>query len=292
VARRERSLKVEIPKPEQDKPELGRVGIIAAVGFAIGVAWPWLADVRLVPAPPNDEVEPAAAPSASVAASAGAPPLSSTSAAPAASAAPPERTAEETTKISPVQVTTCRDEGGKKVKDCDRIGIDDRVRPLLGSLSRCDVARGASQMLSIGMELDFAEKSVTDVFAGKSTTFSKEQAHALVDCVKKDLSGVHLDGIDHEHSRYTIFYFVEFVPPGAAVSPGGGPAEETAEASGLATVSWDVAVVRDEPDTGKIVARLRYGTRVVVTARRGKWYEVKYDAKGEKGWVHRNALGM
>ena len=55
VARRERSLKVEVPKPEQDKPELGRVGIIAAAGFAIGVAWPWLAGVRLVPSPPNDE---------------------------------------------------------------------------------------------------------------------------------------------------------------------------------------------------------------------------------------------
>ena len=48
----------------------------------------------------------------------------------------------------------------------------------------------------------------------------------------------------------------------------------------------------NQPEDGKIVSRLRYGTRVAVSAKRGKWYEVKYDAKGNKGWVHRNALGL
>ena len=142
------------------------------------------------------------------------------------------------------------------------------------------------------MELDFEQKAITDVFAGKSTTFPKEKAHALVDCAKKGLEAVHLDGLDHEHSRYTVFYFIEFVPPGTLVTTPAAAAEETADASGLATIGWDVAVVRDQPEDGKIIARIRYGTRVVVTARRGKWYEVKFDAKGTKGWVHRNALGL
>ena len=48
-------LKVEVPKPGADRPEFGRVGVIAGVGFAIGIAWPWLAGVRLVPSPPADE---------------------------------------------------------------------------------------------------------------------------------------------------------------------------------------------------------------------------------------------
>ena len=103
-----------------------------------------------------------------------------------------------------------------------------------------------------------------------------------------------LDGLDHEHTRYTIFYFVDSFRRAASslqTAQAQRP-EETADASGLADVSWDVAVVRDEPEDGKIVTRIRYGTRVVVTARRGKWYEVKYDAKGDKGWVHRNALGL
>jgi hypothetical protein len=298
VARRERALKVEVPKPGQDKPELGRVGVIAVAGFAIGVAWPWLAGVKLVPSPPNDDgPEVAAATSASAAPSAGAP---SIAAPPAAAEVPavlasaaPKRTDAETTKISEPQVTNCRDAKGKKLKDCDRVGLDDRVRARLGALASCEAASGSSDTLSLGLDVDFEGKTIGDVFAGKSTTFSKEKAHALVDCARKSLSGVSLDGIDHEHSRYTVFYFVEFIPPGTVVAvPGAPAAEETAEASGLATIGWDVAVVRDAPETGKIETRLRYGTRVVVTARRGKWYEIKYDAKGQKGWVHRNALGL
>jgi hypothetical protein len=140
---------------------------------------------------------------------------------------------------------------------------------------------------SLGDALDRART----VFHGKSTTFDREKAHALVDCAKKELGTVRLDGLGHEHDEYTVFYFVQFIPPGTAVAekPAG---DETADASGLATVVWDVAVVRDQPEDGKIVTRLRYGTRVAVSARRGKWYEVKYDVKGAKGWVHRNALGM
>lgn len=298
VARRERALKVEVPKPEQDRPELGRVGVIAVAGFAIGVAWPWLAGVKLVPSPPNDEgPEVAAASSASAAASAGAPPAAAPPAAAEApavlAAAAPKRTDAETMKLSELQVSNCRDAKGKKLKECDRIGIDDRVRAQLGALASCEAASGSSETLSLGLDVDFEEKSIRDVFAGKSTTFSKEKAHALVDCAKKGLAGVSLDGLDHEHARYTVFYFVEFIPPGTVVAAAGAaPVEETAEASGLATIGWDVAVVRDAPDTGKIETRLRYGTRVVVTARRGKWYEIKYDAKGQKGWVHRNALGL
>jgi hypothetical protein len=292
LARRDRSLKVEVPRPEQDRPELGRVGIIAAAGFAIGMAWPWLAGVRLVPSPPTDDAVEATLPSAvasgSVSAPAAAPPAVLTAAGTPAS----QRTDAETTKIAGPQITACRDGSGKKKKDCDKVGADDRVRPHLAALTACAGAEGASETLSVGLELSFVEQKITDVFAGKSTTFTKEKAHALVDCAKKELDSVRLDGLGHEHDVYTMFYFVEFVPPGTVVAPAAGAAEETAEASGFATIVWDVAVVRDQPDEGKILTRLRYGTRVAVSARRGKWYEVKYDAKGAKGWVHRNALGL
>ena len=273
------------------------MGVIAGVGFAIGIAWPWLAGVRLVPSPPTDELADLV-PAASASASAGAPeataPAESTSgvAGFAAPPAAPTRTREETVKVSDMKVTVCRDGEGKKLKDCDRPQLDAPLRPHLLALAACEVAVGAAQTLSIGFELDLEKKSITDVFAGKSTTFTKDKAHALVDCARKEVASVSLDGIEHEHSRYTAFYFIEFIPPGTVVEAPGAPAEETAEASGLATIGWDVAVVRDEPEDGKILTRLRYGTRVVVTARRGKWYEVKYDAKGTKGWVHRNALGL
>ena len=285
------SLRVEVPRPEQDKPELGRVGVIAAAGFVIGIAWPWLAGVRLVPSPPKEDSVEATAASAASALAPSAPPAVAGSGAAEVPAAPPQRTDTETTKISEIQVTACRDGKGKKKKDCDKIAIDDRVRPHLAALTACQEARGASETLSIGLELSFTDQTITDTFAGKSTTFDRAKAHALIDCAKKELATVRLDGLGHEHDEYTVFYFVQFIPPGTAIAerPAG---EETADASGLATVVWDVAVVRDQPEDGKIVTRLRYGTRVSVSARRGKWYEVKYDAKGAKGWVHRNALGM
>jgi hypothetical protein len=282
-------LRVEVPRPEQDKPELGRVGVIAAAGFAIGIAWPWLAGVRLVPAPPVEDV--AEVPSASASAAAINVATAPAGSAPAQPAALP-KTDTETTKISDMQITGCRDDKGKKKKECDKIALDDRLRSHLAALVACPDANGATETLSIGLELSFADQTITDVFAGRSTTFSKEKAHALVDCAKKELSTVHLDGLGHEHDEYTVFYFVQFVPPGTSLAPAATAAEDASDASGFATVVWDVAVVRDQPEEGKIVSRLRYGTRVAVSARKGKWYEVKYDAKGTKGWVHRNALGM
>lgn len=283
-------LKVEVPKPEADRPELGRVGIIAGVGFAIGLAWPWLAGVKLVPSPPTDDApELAAVASASGSAAASAPPAADP---PASLVVPAEtKTHEETVKLVDMKVTACRNAAGKKLKDCDKVGFEASARPHLLALAACQAAQGTKQTLSLGFELDFDKGAITDVFAGKSTTYSKEDAHALVECAKKEFETVKLEGVDHEHTRYTTFFFLEFLPPGTILE-GKAPEEETAEASGLATVGWDVAVVRDEPENGKIVTRLRYGTRVSVSARRGSWYEVKYDAKGSKGWVHKNALGL
>jgi hypothetical protein len=253
------------------------------------MAWPWLAGVRLVPAPPTEETIEAVT-SAAVPSPASAPPSPETSTG-AAQPGPPQKTDAETTKISELQVTACRDGKGKKKKECDKLALDDRVRPHLAGLTSCTEAQGASENLSIGLDVSFVTQSIDDVFAGKSTTFPKEKARTLVECAKKELAGVKLDGVGHEHDEYTVFYFVEFVPPGSAVAaPAAG--EETADASGLATIVWDSAVVREQPEDGKIVSRLRYGTRVAVSAKRGKWYEVKYDGKGDKGWVHRNALGM
>jgi hypothetical protein len=290
-----RSLRVEVPKPSQDRPELGRVGVIAAVGFAIGVVWPWLAGVKLVPSPPTDEIAEvgSAAPQPS-----GSAPTASARAAEEANVPSgsevAERTREETVNIGDLQVFGCRDSKDRKLKDCDKVAFDALARGRLSALATCDVAKGAKDTLSIGFELDFDQKAIAEIFSGKSTTFSKDKAAKLVECARKEFESVRLDDLEHEHRDYTVFYFVEFVPPGTVThAPAAASAEEeTIEASGLATVGWDVAVVRDEPETGKILTRLRFGTRVVVTARRGKWYRVKYDAKGTLGWVHRNALGL
>ena len=95
-----------------------------------------------------------------------------------------------------------------------------------------------------------------------------------------------------------MFYRVEFPkpdvdkPPASSSAAEGSPADVT-EASGHATVAWDVALVRSSASRdGPVVARVLQGTRVSVTGRRGDWYRIKYDVKGSVGWVYRTALGM
>jgi SH3-like domain-containing protein len=57
-------------------------------------------------------------------------------------------------------------------------------------------------------------------------------------------------------------------------------------------VGWEVAIVRDKPKEGEIVARILRGTRVIVTGRQDDWYRIKYDAKGTEGWVFGAAIGL
>src|SRR5579863_10221820 len=72
-------LTVQVPSPAQDRPAWRVVGMIGAVGFVVGIAWPRLAGVRLGPNLPADTV-----PAASTSASA----VSVASQAPGASLAP------------------------------------------------------------------------------------------------------------------------------------------------------------------------------------------------------------
>jgi SH3-like domain-containing protein len=53
-----------------------------------------------------------------------------------------------------------------------------------------------------------------------------------------------------------------------------------------------VAIIREKPKDGPVVARILRGTRVVVSGRQDDWYRVKYDAKGSEGWVFKTAIGM
>jgi hypothetical protein len=63
VQRPKAALKVELPSKKDEPLKLGRVGLIALAGFAIGIVWPHLAGVRLVPTLPSESL-PAVHPSA------------------------------------------------------------------------------------------------------------------------------------------------------------------------------------------------------------------------------------
>jgi hypothetical protein len=200
--------------------------------------------------------------------------------------------------VSEPQFVACRANGKKSKGECDAIEFDRLARPHIQAMASCAGADAMVGLLSLGFDLDFESQTVKAVKTGKSTTLSPSQADALLACEKKEFEGVSLVGIAHKHEAYSIFYRVEF--PKAAAANGGEPAEsasvasaDVTEATGHATVAWDVALVRSTPSRdGAVVARVLQGTRITVTGRRGDWYRIKYDVKGSVGWVYRTAIGM
>ncbi|MBX3125942.1 MAG: SH3 domain-containing protein [Polyangiaceae bacterium] len=281
--------KISVPAPGEDAPRLGRVGIIAAVGFGLGVLWPTLAGVKLVPSAPVEaesvSSEPAAEDGEPAAASAEAP----TGADPAAAKAAAPSPADSRLSFKPLQITSCRDAEGRRRESCGELDLSPALDDKLKALASCAGTENARGLLSLGLELDFAKKSITDVLKGRSTTLPDAVAQAFVACAKTELAGVSLEGIASELARYTVFYPIEVVPAGQSAA---GEAPEPEGASGTATVSWEVAIIRQTPKDGAVVARVLRGTRVTVTGRQNDWYKVKYDAKGSEGWVFKTAIGM
>ena len=300
AAKSQKGLEVRIPAPADDRPALGRVGIIAIVGFVIGMLWPRLAGVKMVPSPPVEEGAPVAAEPAPSGSAPGSPPASK--AAPVEDEKPaPAPAAADRVKISDPKITSCRDGDGNKKNECGELDIERLAKARIQTLGACTGAENAHGTLSLGLELDFKKKKIVDLQRGKSTTLPDRDAKALMACAEKEFESASLDGVKHEHAAYTVYYIVELVPPSEA-KPGaaegedgvteGAPGGDVTAASGRATVSWDVAIIRSEPKEGEIVARVLRGTRVVVTGRKDDWYRIKYDAKGTEGWVFRGAIGL
>ncbi|HEU4582783.1 MAG TPA: SH3 domain-containing protein [Polyangiaceae bacterium] len=73
----------------------------------------------------------------------------------------------------------------------------------------------------------------------------------------------------------------------------GGEDDKLITVSGQATIGWKAAVVRESPSgQAPTLDRLKNGSRVTVTGRKGDWYRVKYGRPSRTGWVHRQALGL
>jgi len=285
LTQRREPVKIDVPKDESVR--LGRVGLIALAGFVIGVLWPRLAGMQLVPrAPVEDDPRPAALASAAP-----------KSAVPEAAAPEGTEQAEpalpdaDRVKVGEMVVTSCR--GAQAPNECDAVAFDGIARTRLSTLAACPAGLGSTGVLSIGLDLDFEKNAVSNVRSGQSTSLDAAVASKLVECASKEFKTATLAGVKHEHLTYTVFYKVEFLPEATpAGSASEGNDEGLVDASGRATVGWNVALIRKEPRDGDVVARVLSGTNVVVTGRQGDWYRVKYDGKGNEGWVYRSAIGL
>ena len=322
--RKDGPLAVEVPAPDRDSPGWVKVGVIAAVGFVIGIAWPRVMGVKLGPNAPG-EAAAAAAAAASASASAArlaghapeAPPASvtkvglvgvapsgATATASAAPAGPPQ------VSVLRGAVMSCKTTDGeaKKGKECGGLAaLDNVVAPHLKKLATCSAAEGQTGKLSFIATADFPSGRLSwDV--GKSSTVGN--LDGIGACLKTHFSGVSAAGVAHEHARYAVAYNTTFSPPpeGAAPAKIADKADKAdapdknakddksdkpdALAGGEASVGWEVALVRDVPKTGGVVARLPRGTKVKIGVIKDGWYAIKFgDGFASDGFVYRGAIG-
>ncbi len=295
---------IDLPKARADQPSWVKVGAIAAVGFVIGVAWPRLTGIRLGPAAPGESAPASSAPPRAVDAPSPVPvappsvPAGTVASATAPTLVPVITTGRPTVAVRPGVTLSCKTTDGEalKGKACGAFTFDSLALPRLRKLSQCQAADGAEGKLSTIFNVDFANNKV-DVFVGRSSTVGN--LDTIAGCLRQSLESVSLAPIEHEHARYQVAYSVQLstkapsTPAAAGGTPGSTPVAAKEEAaSGDAQVVWEVAIVRDTPRTGQVVARLQRGTKIHVGSTQEGWYRVKYGTTfNDEGWVYRGAIG-
>lgn len=313
MAKSERPLTVEIPRPSADQPLWSRVGIIGVVGFVVGMAWPRFAGVKIGPAVPADlraQVEGSASPpplaAPRVASSSTSVPAGGTDAPDAGGGADEPETPpanQEMVVIGPGKIVRCSDKKDKKIDDCEKLLFDPVALKRLRELSRCPSAAGLTGKLTVGFEVDFGKKEVSVKNRKKGTSLPSSTVTGIVSCVAQHFANVSLEDVPHKHRRYTLDYALTFYAPGKHPEgaappapdagdndPGAGSTTSEAEASGSAIVAWDTALLRKEPKDGEVVARLVRGTKVKIAGKQGDWYKIESGSK--TGWVYRGTIGL
>lgn len=328
--RKDVPLAVEIPSPDRDKPAWVKVGVIAAVGFVVGIAWPRVVGVRLGPSAPGESTS-AAASSASAGRAPEAPPASvaakTTAATPSASA-PAEKAAAPTAvaasappkiTVTKGNVLSCKTTDGEKKtgKECGPVaGLDLVVKPRVQNIATCSGVEGQTGKLALVVNADF---NTGRFWYDVSKASNVQNLDAITSCLKTSFHNTSVDkGVPHEHARYTVSYTAMLTAADGASATAkedapkkgkGDKAEKpSAEknaaaeeepskpapsgAAGEAAVAWEVALVRDQPKVGSVVARLPRGTKVKLGAMKEGWYAIKFgDDFGTEGWVYRGAVG-
>jgi hypothetical protein len=287
---------VHVPAPADDRPSWTRVGVIAAIGFLVGVAWPKLAGVRLGPSLPETASSAAASASSSPVESvlSASPPSASSVAAvaatPVASTVVPSPPA---VSVSHGTIFSCKSADGDPVKgsDCGSIpGLDNVVLPRLRKLAECADATQVSGKLHFVVRVDFSRMALA-IELGKNPGFAG--ADAILACAKEDFTAATPPTVPHDNPRYGVAYTVTFGTSGTTAPAASVASTPAASATaGTTQIVWDVAIVRDTPKTGKVVARLQRGTTLQIGTSKDGWYPVKFgDGFTSEGWVYRGAIG-
>ncbi|NUO53346.1 MAG: SH3 domain-containing protein [Polyangiaceae bacterium] len=290
LARKDKPLQVELPSAKDDRALTSKVGLVAALGFIVGVAWPRVFGVEVGPdAPGSGDKAPAAAPAAPQSAkapgSASEPePSAATSATEPDDAAPSNK---QTAVVGDGTIRSCKNKKGDKLDECGKLALDRLVKPRLAELSSCPSAIGLEGKLKLGIAVNFDKNDVVVVEDEKSSLPSST-VRGVMSCAGKELEGIELDKLTHTHARYTVAYEISFLPPGQTPEDAAAKNDEK-ESAAKATVTWEKALVRETEKEGKVIARLPQGTRVKILEEKDDWFKI--ESGKTKGWVYRQAIG-
>lgn len=293
-----------------------KVALFAALGLVVGVSWPVLAGKHLgphVPGAKKDDDEPAVMALASASNSATAASASSASvelprgASSAELEAAPLPATKHSVTVDGGSITSCW-HGKEKLEGarCGVLKLDRTVVPNLRQLTSCPSALGLTGDLNLSFDIDFEKKAIRVKKGKKSVALPAAGEHdktargaelpnttvtGILACVADYVRELQAEKIPHEHGRYLVDFNLHFrahaEAPTAKVEEESAGVEEGTDA--VASIVFDSALLRDEPRTGKTVARLVRGTHVKILGSRKDWFEVKMG--NHQGWLYRSVIG-
>lgn len=278
--------------PQDEKPRWTRIGVLAAVGFAVGILWPRLLGVKLGPDAPGGNVpSPAASASAEPKPEALVPAPAVDGSKAKGTETPKVDAAKEPSEAPQIQssLVSCRNGHGDTKHGAECEGLSDLLPVLEGRLKKLAACTSSSKgKLVLLTRVDFGKGTLhTDL--GKGGTVARRPE--LLECARTELSGIPLSASGREFVKYTISTQVNF---GKGFEEKPEPGEEKAKSAeaGDAEVVWEVGIVRSAPRSGAIVTRLPRGSALKLGAPKDGWYPVRFGQDfSTEGWVYRGAIG-
>ena len=302
--------KLRVPKPPRTKAATGeiiKVLVLAVVSFISGFA---LIFFFLRPSAPEvnpDELPPdSRAPIPADADTPDTPPPSSSASTGKNSgkpSLPPGETPAGVSQTGDPHYLKCWDNTGIESDGtkCDRLlKLENRFTERLYVVDECKnkmAGDAAGGKLVVASEVNFDTGNISFWNGAASDIRS---ASDIGDCLRERLSGLPIESIDHDFSRYRIYFSVEFgAPPApAAVADAAGdpamdftsgPSEPPPGSGKMVDVIKDRVRVRKAPVNGEPIGKISSGNKVRLLKQQNGWCNVVTPNNNE-GWMICTAL--
>ena len=303
-------------RPKTPKGEIVKVLILAIVSFVAGFAL-----IYFFLRPTSPEVQPEELPpgdAGRVTARQDTPDTPPMAASPSSknkatmTAVPPGETPDGISQSEDPLYLKCWDKTGIESDGdkCDRLlKLENRFTERLYVVNQCKdnaAGEGAKGKLIVACEVNFDTGSISFWNGAASDV---RNASDIGDCLRSDLAGLPVGAIDHEYSRYRVYFTVEF---GAEAAPAVAAADNAASGAveGSATMSFsegpsapppgagkmvdvikDRVRVRKAPVNGDPIGKISTGNKVRLLKQQNGWCNIVTPNDNE-GWMICNALKL